>query len=131
MTSRVHTITIGGKERTLKYTFKSARDLSRASAILNGGKVVDWSRTVDDDSIDGMAIMVCHGLRHEMKDLVPDTVLDWFEEARLEGREVFKEFVLPAKRALGESGATGNYFTYNEDGRFTKDLSGKGAAAGA
>lgn len=128
--AKVHSINIGGKERTLQYTFKSARDLSRQSAILNGGKVCDWTRTVDDDSIDGMAIMVCFGLRHEVKDLVPDTVLDWFEQARVEGREVFKEFVLPAKRALGESGSTGSYFTYNEDGRFTKDLAGKGAAAG-
>ena len=128
--AKIHTINIGGKERTLKYTFKSARDLSRQSAILNGGKVCDWTRTVDDDSIDGMAIMVCFGLRHEAKDLVPDTVLDWFEQAREAGLEVFKEFVLPAKRALGESGATGTYFTYNEDGRFTKDLAGKDGAAG-
>lgn len=127
--AKIHSINIGGKDRTLKYTFKSARDLGRASALLNGGKVVDWTRTVDDDSIDGMAIIVCHGLRHEVKDLVPDTVLDWFEEARVAGVEVFKEFVLPAKRALGESGATGNYWTYNEDGRFTKDLAGKDGAA--
>lgn len=130
MANKVHTINIGGKERTLKYTFKSARELSRHSALLNGGKVVDWTRTVDDDSIDGMAIMVCYGLKHEAKDLVPDTVLDWFEAAREEGKEVFKEFVLPAKRALGESGATGTYFTYNDEGRFTKDIAGKGDAAG-
>lgn len=129
MANKVHIINIGGKDRTLKYTFKSARDLSRQSAILNGGKVVDWTRTVDDDSIDGMAIMVCFGLKHEQKDLVPDTVLEWFEAAREEGREVFKEFVLPAKRALGESGSTGTYFTYNDDGRFTKDLAGKEGAA--
>lgn len=129
--SKVHTINIGGKERTLKYTFKSARELSRHSALLNGGKVVDWTRTVDDDSIDGMAIMVCYGLKHEAKDLVPDTVLDWFEAARESGVEVFKAFVLEAKRALGESGATGTYFTYNDEGRYTKDLAGKGDAAGA
>ena len=130
MANKVHIINIGGKERTLKYTFKSARELSRHSAILHGGKVVDWTSTVDDDSIDGMAIMVCYGLKHEQKDLVPDTVLEWFEAARAEGLQVMKDFVLPAKRALGESGAMGTYFTYNDDGRFTKDLAGKDGAAG-
>lgn len=131
MAKKIHTITIGGKERTLKYTFKSFRELSRRSALLNGGKTVDWSRTVDDDSADGMALLVCFGLTHEVKDLVPDTVAEWFDAAIEEGRAVFEEFVLPAKRALGESGATGTYFTYTAEGRFTKDLAGKGEAAGA
>jgi hypothetical protein len=129
MAHRVHTINIGGKERTLKYTLRSARELNRWLSLQNGGKAVDAIQVVNNDSIDGFSMLVCSGLKHAEPDIVPDTVLEWFEAALERHADIIREFVLPAKRALGESGALGQYFTFDENGHFTRDPAGKDGAA--
>jgi hypothetical protein len=128
--AKQYTINIGGRDRALVYTLRSARDLTRAMSIL-ASKPVDWVECVNTENPDAWSLLVCHGLKHDDKDLVPDNVLDWFEEARQKGISINDAFVLPAKRAIGESGSFGTYFTFDERGRFTRDYAGKDGAAGA
>lgn len=129
--AKVHIIDIGGKERTLKFTLRSARELNRWMSIQNGGRAVDAIQVVNNDSIDGFCMLICSGLKHAEPDLVPDNVLEWLEAALEKRADIYREYVLPAKRALGESGVLGQYFTYDTNGQITKDISGKDGAAAA
>jgi hypothetical protein len=127
--NKVHTINIGGKERTLKYTFGSARKLYGALEKIKGERGLSWFEYVRIDNLEAWLSLVCHGLTHETKTLNPDMVSDWFDELLEAGVELRKSVVWPAIRALGESGACGTYWTLKDDGSFVADLLGKDDAA--
>lgn len=129
MTSRVHTITIGGKERTLKYTFSSFREFGKVAEKILGRKGANWFDWVAVDNPEMWAVIVCFGLTHESKDLSLDKVAGWFDELVTSGADIREVAIWPAQRAMGESGVCGRKWTIEDDGKFVwldGDEAGKG-----
>jgi len=113
-----HKITLGGRERTLRYTPKDRIAIEQAT--FGGAKeIVD---IIGVGTLTVHATIIWAGLRHEQKKLDIDTVVDWIAE-HLETAPI-SELLHPALRALGESRACGFKFTLDDDAEF-RVLEGK------
>ena len=132
MANKVHIINIGGKERTLKYTFDSFRALgSTAQKII--GKTVNWFEWIAMDHQELWLAMVREALTHETRDINSDRVSGWFTDLLQDGQDIRKAAIWPAQRALGESGVCGRRWTLDDDGKLIwldEDQQGKGVSAG-
>jgi hypothetical protein len=133
MANKVHTISIGGKERTLRYSFGSFREFGKRAEAILGHKGANWFEWVAVDNPEMWAVVVCYALTHEVRDLTVDRVSTWFDEMVKDDLDIRPAAIWPAQRALGESGVCGRKWTIEENGKFIwldEDASGKDSAAG-
>lgn len=130
-TAKAHTITIGGKERTLRYSFASFRALGKAAERVIG-RTTHWFEWISLDHQELWLAEVCHALTHEDKNLNVDRVAEWFEKLLTDGADIRRAAIWPAQRALGESGVCGRRWTLDEEGKLVwldEDESGKDSTA--
>ena len=114
-----HKVTLGGRERTFRYTPKDRMAIEQA--LFGGSK--DIVELIGLATLQVQATIVWGGLRHEQRKLDVDTVIDWISEY-LENTGPIDEVTHEAVRALGESRACGFKFTIEVGGKL-KVLEGK------
>jgi len=114
-----HKVTLGGRERTFRYTPKDRMAIEQA--LFGGSK--DIVELIGISTLQVQATIIWGGLRHEQKKLDVDTVIDWVEEY-LTTTGPISDLTHEAVRALGEGRACGWKFTLDADGKL-RALEGK------
>lgn len=131
MANKIHTTELGGKQRTLRYSFGSFRALGKAAERVMG-RTTNWFEWLGMDHQELWLAVVCHALTHDVKDLTVDRVSEWFEDLLKAGVDIRKAAIWPAQRALGESGVCGKRWTLDDEGKLVwidEDSSGKDSSA--
>lgn len=115
-----HVITLGGKERKLRFELKADRpDIERLFQS-RVGRPVGIREAMDDETLEGLAVLLHIGLRHdEDRKFTPSHVVDWLSDHVSQGGEL-TEIILELKRAIAESGICGFRFTYDDMGRIAR-----------
>ena len=131
MANKVHSINIGGKDRTLHYSFTSFRALTSVAQKITG-RATSWFEWLALDHPELWAATICYALTGDVRDLTLDRVAEWLEDLLKDGQDIRKAALWPAQRALGESGVCGKRWTISDDGKlvwFDEESSGKASSA--
>lgn len=122
------TITLGGKERTLKYDYNDLELVERFLA--SGGQRISILDAVTggDTTSNTRHVLIWSGMKHaEGKKFSVKDVADMCGRHMAEGED-FLEIMLEVRRAVGESGICGFRFTLDDNGTMQR-LEGKAEAA--
>ncbi len=103
---REYTLSIGGRERVLRYSLVLRRAVERALA--DAGLTTDpIHEAMKDNRIEVQTLILWGALRHEDERLSPDTVLAWLDAYLVEHRSM-KPVWEAVRKTLMASGVLGN-----------------------